>query len=149
MTMRGLTLALTLFGAVLFTVTMLIIQVALYIANLPDSEAGLRWIVMLFMVPTVIAGVTSGLTAGLGAYIGKRISRTTTDRPAHREAMSFGAGIGGALGSTPFLVYLSWLYQNGPGPLVGVLGFVVIFAVYAGFTLLWSARRSRSPRRAV
>ena len=142
--MRGLTLALTLFGTVLFTVTMLAIQGAFYIANLPMSEAGVYWLIILIMVPTVVSGIISGLTAGLGAYIGKRISRTATDGPAGREAISFGAGIGGALGSTPFLIYLSWLYQNGPGPLVGVLGFVVIFAAYTGFTFLWNARRSRS-----
>ncbi|MGV8882692.1 MAG: hypothetical protein ACOH19_11125 [Rhodoglobus sp.] len=142
--MRGLTLALTVFGVVLFTVTMLAIQGAFSIANLPMSEASVRWLVILIMVPTAIAGVISGLTAGLGAYIGTRISRTTTDGPADRQAMSFGAGIGGALGSTPFLIYLSWLYQSGPGALIGVLGFMVIFGAYAGFALLWSARRSRS-----
>jgi hypothetical protein len=144
MTVRGLILALTLFGTVLFAVAMGVIQAAFYIANLPDSEAGLRWIILLIMVPSVVTGIVSGLTAGLGAYIGKRISATTAGASAERKAMSFGAGVGGALGSTLLLIYLSWFYQDGPGPLIGVLGFMAIFGSYAGFTAVWGARRSRA-----
>ncbi|MBF4632866.1 hypothetical protein ITJ38_00440 [Agreia pratensis] len=143
MTMRGLILALTVFGTVLFTAAMLAIQASVYIANLPDSEAGLRWIIILIMVPSVITGIISGLTAGLGAYIGKRGSATTTGMPAERTRISFGAGVGGVLSGSLLLVYLSWFYQNGPGPWIGVLGFIVVFGAYAGFTAVWNARRSR------
>lgn len=142
MTLRGLTLALTLFGTALFTATMLIIQGATYLANMPNSRGSLYWIILLIMVPAVATGITSGLTAGLGAYIGTRMSTSETGAPVDRKRMSVGAGLGGALGSTLFLMYLSWSYQNGPGLLVGVLGFIVVFGAYAGFTALWSAHMS-------
>lgn len=147
--MRGLTLALALFGAAVFTATMLAVQGAISVANLPDSEAGLRWLIILIMVPTVVTGIISGLTAGLGAYIGQRGSTTTTGAPGGRMARSLGAGVGGAVGSAPFLIYLSWIYQNGAGLVIGVAGFIVVLGAYAGFTALWTARRSRGSRPAV
>ncbi|WP_341956130.1 hypothetical protein [Microbacterium sp. LWH13-1.2] len=142
MTVRSLTLPLTVFGTILFTATMLIIQGAIYIANLPDSRAGLNWTILLIMVPTVVTGIVSGLTAALGAYIGRRMSSRTADAPTGRKKSIAGAGLGGALGSTVFLIYLSLLYQNGPGPWILVLGFIVVFGVYAGFTALWTGRKT-------
>lgn len=146
MIMRGLTLPLTAFGTILFTAIMLIVQGAIYIANLPDSRAGLNWTIMLIMVPTLVTGIVSGLAAALGAYIGRRMSASTAGASADRKMSIAGAGLGGALGSTVFLLYLSWLYQNGPGPWILVLGFIAVFGAYAGFTALWTGRKARGAR---
>lgn len=146
---RGLTLALTLFGLVLFTATMLIVQGVIYLANSPDSRAGLYWLILLILIPTVINGIVSGLTAALGAHIGARGSEKAAGRSASWRRVIAGAGLGGSIGSAPFLLYLSWWYQNGPGLWILVLGYIVIFGAYAGFTALWSGRRARSIRMPV
>jgi len=140
---RGRTLALTLFGAAFFTVTMTIAQAVPYVIYLPNSTAGLGWILYLFMLPTVVTGILAGFTASLGAYIGRRMTTTPPDALTDRTRMSLGAGVGGAVGSSLFLIYLSWMYQGGPGLCVGVLGFMLVFGAYAGFTALWLGRRAR------
>lgn len=142
-----LTLALTLFGLVFFVATMLIIHGAPYLAGSLGSADDRQWtnwywLVMLIGIPTVITGAVSGLTSALGAYIGKRISTSIDGAPADRMRTSVGAGLGGALGRALFLIYMSWLYQSGPGLWILVLGFTVVFGAYAGFTALWIGRRS-------
>lgn len=146
---RGLTLALTLFGLVLFTATMLIVQGVIYLANSPDSRAGLYWIILLILIPAVITGIVSGLAAALGARIGARGTAKAAGGSASWRAAIAGAGLGGSVGSVPLLIYLSWWYQNGPGLWILVLGYIVIFGAYAGFTALWSGRRARSIRMPV
>lgn len=146
-----LTLALTLFGLVFFIVTMLIVHGAPYLTDLLGSANDRQWtnwywLVMLIVMPTVITGAVSGLTSALGAYIGKRVSTSIDSAPADRMRTSVGAGIGGALGSALFLIYLSWLYESGPGLWILVLGFTAAFGAYAGFTALWIGRRSWAPR---
>lgn len=147
--MRRLALALTLFGLVLFMVTMLIIQGAAYVVNLPNSQAGLFWIGLLIMIPTFIAGTVAGLAAALGAYIGWRTSAKAAGGSANVKAVGAGAGLGGSLGSVPFLLYLSWFYQNGAGLWILVLGYIVVFGAFAGFAALWSGRTARSIRTPV
>lgn len=149
--MGMLTLALTVFGLVFFIVTMLIVHGMPYATDSLGPTNNQHWInwywlAMLIVVPTVITGAASGLTSAFGAYIGKRISATTDGAPADRMKVSVGAGLGGALGSALFLIYMSWLYQNGLGPWILVLGSTAVFGAYAGFTALWIDRRSRSPQ---
>lgn len=146
-----LTLALTVFGLVFFVVTMLIIHGAPYLTDSLGHANDQRWtnwywLALLIVVPTVITGAASGLTSAFGAYIGKRISATTDGAPADRMKVSVGAGLGGVLGSALFLIYMSWLYQNGLGPWILVLGSTAVFGAYAGFTALWMGRRSGSPQ---
>lgn len=146
-----LTLALTVFGLVFFVVTMLIIHGAPYVTDSlgPANDQhwiNWYWLALLIVVPTVITGAASGLTSAFGAYIGKRITATTDGAPADRMKISVGAGLGGALGSALFLIYMSWLYQNGLGPWILVLGSTAVFGAYAGFTALWMGRRSGSPQ---
>ena len=146
---RGLTLALTLFGLVLLTAVVGMFQVVEVIRHLPDSRASVGWIIGLIMIPTVITGIISGLTAALGAHIGTRMSTNSTGASASCKVVSADAGLGGAVGSVPFLLYLSWWYQNGPGLWILVLGYIGIFGAYAGFAALWSGRRARSIRMPV
>ena len=146
-----LTLALTVFGLVFFVVTMLIIHGAPYLADSLGSANDRQWtnwywLAMLIVAPTVITGAVSGLTSAFGAYIGKRASATTEGAPADRIRISVGAGVGGALGSALFLIYMSWLYQHGLGLWILVLGSAAVFGAYAGFTALWIGRRSQSPQ---
>jgi hypothetical protein len=142
------TLALTVFGFVLFPAVMAAVQTAMMIPHLPDSQAGLGWITFLMMIPSVITGIISGLTAALGAYIGKRMSTNAAGGPVGWK-VNAGAGLGGALGSVPFLLYLTWWYQNGPGPWILVLGYVGIFGAYAGFAALWNRRGVHRVRASV
>ncbi|MCS3442821.1 hypothetical protein [Microbacterium phyllosphaerae] len=147
LSMGILTLALTLFGLVFFVATILIIHGAPYLAGSLDSADDRQWtnwywLAMLIVIPTVITGAVSGLTSAFGAYIGKRVSTTTDGMAADRMKISVGAGVGGALGSALFLIYMSWRYQSGPGLWILVLGFTVVFCAYAGFTALWIGRRS-------
>lgn len=137
------TLALTVFGFVLFPSVMAAVQAVMMIPHLPDSRASIGWVIPLIMIPTVITGIVSGLTAALGAYIGRRMS---TDGPVGTVGwqVSVGAGLGGAVGSVPFLLYAAWWYQNGPGPWILVLGYIAIFGAYAGFTALWLRHRLRA-----
>ncbi|MGK3949167.1 hypothetical protein [Microbacterium sp. K2] len=151
LSMGMLTLALTVFGLVFFVVTMLIIHGAPYLTDSLGSANDRQWtnwywLAMLIVAPTVITGAASGLTSAFGAYIAKRVSATTDGAPANRWKISVGAGVGGALGSALFLIYMSWLYQNGLGPWILVLGSAAVFGAYAGFTALWIGRRSRSPQ---
>lgn len=144
MKLRILTLALTLFGLVTFTAVMAAAQAVSVLSHLPDSQASLGWILFLMMIPTVITGIGSGLTAALGAYIGKRTSPPGAGAPPRPGRMIVGAGLGGALGSVPFLLYVAWWYQNGPGPWILVLGYIAIFGAYAGFVALWARRQQRT-----
>lgn len=144
-----LTLALTVFGLVFFIVTMLIIHGAPYLARSLGTANDRQWpnwywLALLIVAPTVITGAASGLTSAFGAHIGKHASATTDGAPADRMRISVGAGVGGALGSALFLIYMSWLYQNGLGLWILVLGSTAVFGAYAGFTALWIDRRSRS-----
>lgn len=146
-----LTLALTVFGLVFFIVTMLIIHGASFLTDSLSAANGREWtnwywLALLIVVPTVITGAASGLASAFGAYIGKRVSAAADGAPADRTKISVGAGIGGTLGSALFLIYMSWLYQNGLGPWILVLGSTAVFGAYAGFTALWIGRRSRSPQ---
>lgn len=142
------TLALTVFGFVLFPSVMAAVQAVMMIPHLPDSRASIGWVITLIMIPTVITGIVSGLTAALGAYIGRRMSTNAADGSAGWK-VSLGAGLGGALGSVPFLLYVAWWYQNGPGPWILVLGYVGIFGAFAGFTALWNRRGRRGVRTPV
>lgn len=142
------TLALTVFGFVFFTAAMAAVQAVMLIPHLPDSRVSIGWVITLIMIPTVITGVVSGLTAALGAYIGRRMSTNAADGPVGWK-VSVGAGLGGALGSVPFLLYLAWWYQAGPGPWILVLGYIVIFGAFAGFTALWKRRGVRGVRTSV
>ena len=139
-----LTLALTLFGLMLFTLAMAAFQTVEVIRHLPDSRAGVGWIIGLIMIPTVITGVVSGLTAALGAYLGKRAGQSILGPLSHRRRLAIGAGFGGAIGSILFLLYLSWIYQNGAGLWILVLGYIATFGAYAGFTALWTRPRQTS-----
>ena len=143
---RGLTLALTLFGIVLFNVPMLAIQAAIYITHLPNSEASGRWLLLLLLIPTFVTSIMAGLCAALGAIIGARASRNpSTDTQGNTwRAPSIGAGLAGAIASAPFLLFLSWFYQSGLGALIGVLGICIAFTGFAGFTALWWARGART-----
>ncbi|WP_312169461.1 hypothetical protein [Microbacterium sp.] len=136
-------LALTVFGFVLFPSVMAAVQVVMLLPHLPDSRASIGWLVPIIMIPTVITGIVSGLTAALGAYIGRVMSTNATDGSGGWK-VSAGAGLGGALGSVPFLFYVAWWYQNGPGPWILVLGYVAIFGAYAGFAALVIRRRRLS-----
>lgn len=138
--MGRLTVSLALFGLVLFAVVMAAVQVPIYIANLPDSQAGLGWLTFLIVIPTIVAGIVSGLTAALGAHIGRRTS--TGSHPATN--MAIGGGLGGSVGSLAYLLYLSWIYQNGLGLWILVLGYVGVFAAFAGFTAFRVRRSARS-----
>ncbi|WP_157534254.1 hypothetical protein [Microbacterium sp. Leaf320] len=151
LSMGMLTLALTVFGLVFFIVTMLIIHGVPYVTDSlgPANDQhwiNWYWLALLIVVPTVVTGAASGLTSAFGAYIGKRVSATTDGAPADRKKISVGAGLGGALGSALFLIYMSLLYPNGLGPWILVLGSTAVFGAYAGFTALWMGRRSRSPQ---
>ena len=146
---RGLTLALTIFGLVLLTAVVGMFQVVEVIRHLPDSRASIGWIIGLIMIPAVITGIISGLTAALGAHISARMSTNSTGASASCKVVSAGAGLGGAVGSAPFLLYLSWWFQNGPGLWILVLGYIGIFVAYAGFAALWSGRRARNLRMPV
>ena len=138
--MGRLTVSLALFGLVLFAVVMAAVQVPIYIANLPDSQAGLGWLTFLIVIPTIVAGIVSGLTAALGVYIGRRTS--TSSLPTTN--MAIGGGLGGSVGSLAYLLYLSWMYQNGLGLWILVLGYVGVFAAFAGFTTFQMRRGARS-----
>ncbi|WP_431074715.1 hypothetical protein [Microbacterium phyllosphaerae] len=139
-----LTLALTVFGLVIFTAVMTAAQAVSVLSHLPDSQASLGWTLFLMMIPTVITGIVSGLTAALGAYIGRRMKPTATSALTTRGRMVVGAGLGGAIGSVPFLLYVTWWYQNGPGPWILALGYIAIFGAYAGFVALWARRRQHT-----
>lgn len=138
--MGRLTVSLALFGLVLFSVVMAAVQIPIYIANLPDSRAGLGWLTFLIVIPTIVAGIVSGLTAALGAHIGKRTS--TSSLPTTN--MTIGGGLGGSVGSLAYLLYLSWMYQNGLGLWILVLGYVGVFAAFAGFTAFQMRRSARA-----
>lgn len=134
------TLALTVFGFVLFPAVMAAVQAVMMVPHMPNSRASIGWVITLIMIPTVITGIVSGLTAALGAYIGRRMATDGTEGAVGWQ-VSVGAGLGGALGSVPFLLYVAWWYHNGPGPWILVLGYIAIFGAYAGFTTLWMRHR--------
>ena len=138
--MGRLTVSLALFGIVVFAVVMAAVQVPIYIANLPDSRAGLGWLTVLIVIPTIVAGIVSGLTAALGAHIGKR----TSTSPLPTTNMAIGGGLGGSVGSLAYLLYLSWMYQNGLGLWILVLGYVGVFTAFAGFTAFRVRRSAKS-----
>lgn len=143
------TLALTVFGFVLFTAVMAAVQAVVMIRHLPDSQASVGWLVPLIMIPTVITGIVSGLAAAFGAFVERFTAPSYFDASRVDRSMAIGAGIGGSLGSILLLIYLSIVYQHGAGLWILVLGSVAIFGAYAGFTALWSRRTARSIRTAV
>lgn len=147
--LRVPTLALTVFGFVLFPSVMAAVQAMEMTLHLPDLRAPIGWIIPLLMIPTVITGVVSGLTAALGAYIGTLMFTNATGESADWKVISVGAGLGGSVGTIPFLLYLSWWYQVGAGPWILVLGWIVIFGTYAGFAALWQRHTARSIRMPV
>lgn len=140
------TLALTVFGFVLFTVVMAAVQAVMMIRHLPDSQASVGWLIPLIMIPTVITGIVSGLTAALGAFVERFTAPSYFDASKVDRSMAVGAGIGGSLGSILLLIYLSVVYQQGAGLWILVLGYVAIFGSYAGFTAFWTRRRTPIPQ---
>lgn len=140
------TLALTVFGFVLFAVVMAAVQAAMMIRHLPDSQASVGWLIPLIMIPTVITGIVSGLTAALGAFVERFTAPSYFDASKVDRSMAVGAGIGGSLGSILLLIYLSVVYQQGAGLWILVLGYVAIFGSYAGFTAFWTRRRTPTPQ---
>ncbi|QDE33507.1 hypothetical protein FIV50_01020 [Microbacterium foliorum] len=141
------TLALTVFGFVLFTVVMAAVQAVMMIRHLPDSQASIGWLIPLIMIPTVITGIVSGLTAALGAFVERFTAPSYFDASKVDRSMAIGAGIGGSLGSILLLIYLSFVYQAGAGLWILVLGHVAIFGAYAGFTALVTRRGADRYRR--
>lgn len=146
-TTRVPTLALTVFGFVLFTTVMAAVQAVMMIRHLPDSQASIGWLVPLIMIPTVITGIVSGLIAAFGAFVERFTAPSYFDASKVDRSMAVGAGIGGSLGSILLLIYLSIVYQHGAGLWIPVLGSVAIFGAYAGFTAVVTRRGADRYRR--
>ncbi|MEV8249636.1 hypothetical protein AB0O87_01765 [Microbacterium sp. NPDC076768] len=118
--------------------------IVLEVVRLFVNQSGIGGLYYLSFVmwPAFVGSIVAGLLAAFGVSRSRRSE--STGREPQWSVQGLAAGVGGAVGLAPLLLYFSWLAQYGPGVLVVLFGALTAFVAYFAFAAIWCKRVERT-----